>query len=122
VDNPSGRTGRDGEHQANAYLVMAGFQMVDREGGRAPSLDNVADDLTTPIETKRQATISLPEWVRKVVSVHGKERWGLFVIRRDARKTDGLPVDVVVFPATFGARLLKLYEETEGRTNGQADV
>jgi hypothetical protein len=107
VTNKSGRIGRDGEHLAAAYLAEAGFNGVEREGKRAASLDVVADDLTVPIEVKRRSTLSIPLWTRAVEAIHG-DRWGLFVIQRDARKK--LHPDLLIFPAAFGAELLKLYE------------
>lgn len=106
--NPSGRAGRDGEHKTNSYLAAAGFRDVEREGKRAASLDNVAVDLTVPVETKRRATLAIPEWTRKVESVHGEE-WALFVIQRDARKK--LHPDLMVVPAQMGADMLYLREQ-----------
>jgi hypothetical protein len=111
VVNRSGRIGRDGEHKANAYLALAGFLNVEREGKRAPSLDNLAEDLTTPVETKRRATLAIPAWTRQLRDRHAS-RWGLFVIARDARKKDSHP-DLMVFPAEFGAKLLYVFEEVE---------
>lgn len=108
--NRSGRTGRDGEHSAIQYLTSAGFLNVEREGRRAASLDLVAPDLSTPIEVKRQATLSIPAWTRKLEDVHG-DRWALFVIQRDARKR--VHPDLMVFPAAFGATLLRTYENLE---------
>jgi len=105
--NRPGRTGRDGEHTAVRYLEDAGFS-VEREGRRSPSLDVVGEDLTVPVEVKRRAVLAVPEWTRKIEQVHG-DVWSLFVIRRDARKK--LHPDLMVVPAAFGARLLKLYEE-----------
>ena len=110
--NRSGRTGRDGEHTAVAYLAAAGFD-VEREGKRAPSLDVIGNDLSTPVEVKRRATISFPAWTRKVADKHG-DKWALFIIQRDKRK--GLHPDTMTVPAEFGAYLLRLYEhgkETE---------
>ncbi len=106
MTNKSGRTGRDGEHTAVAYLTAAGFT-VEREGKRAPSLDVIGDDLQTPVEVKRRATISFPAWTRKVADKHG-DKWALFIIQRDKRK--GLHPDTVTFPAAFGAELLAAYE------------
>lgn len=106
--NKSGRTGRDGEHKVVAYLEAAGFTGTEREGRRAASLDVVADDLSVPVEVKRRATLSVPEWTRKVADVHG-DTWSLFVIQRDARK--GVHPDMMIVPAAFGAELLKLYED-----------
>lgn len=106
--NPSGRIGREGEHKTNEFLAAAGFTNVQREGKRAPSLDNVADDLTVPVETKRRARIDLQEWVRTLRDRHG-HIWALFIHARDARKKDAMP-SVMVVPAAFGASLLKLYE------------
>lgn len=106
--NKSGRIGREGEHKTNRFLAAAGFTNVQREGRRAPSLDNVADDLTVPVESKRRARLELPEWVRQLHARHDS-RWALFIHARDARRADAMP-SVMVVPAHFGAQLLKLYE------------
>lgn len=105
--NKSGRVGRDGEHTARQYLERAGFTGVEREGKRAASLDIVASDLSTPVEVKRRATLSIPAWTRELEERHA-DQWALFVIQRDARK--GLHPDLMVFPAEFGAKLLYLWE------------
>lgn len=105
--NKSGRTGRDGEHTVVGYLADAGFEGVEREGRRAASLDVVGAALTVPVEVKRRAVLAIPEWTRKVNDVHG-DTWSLWVIQRDARKK--VHPDLMVVPAAFGAKLLKLYE------------
>ncbi len=105
--NRPGRTGRDGEHTVVAYLAEAGFEGVEREGRRAASLDIVAEDLTVPVEVKRRATLSVPEWTRKVADVHG-DIWSLFVIQRDARKK--VHPDLMIVPAQMGADMLRLYQ------------
>lgn len=106
--NKSGRIGREGEHKTNAFLEAAGFTNVEREGRRAPSRDHLADDLTIPVETKRQDRWSIPAWIKKVLGVHGTIS-ALFVHPRDARRKDA-PPSVMVVEAGFGAQLLKLYE------------
>lgn len=106
--NKSGRTGRDGEHKAVAYLEAAGFQGVEREGKRAASLDVVG--LSVPVEVKRRRVLAIPEWTRKVSAIHGNE-WALFVIQRDARQN--IHPDMMIVPAEFGAKLLRLWETDE---------
>lgn len=105
--NKSGRIGRDGEHTVREYLEAAGFKDAVREGRRAASLDVIAPELTTPVEVKRRGTLDVPGWTRTVESRHG-EIWALFVIQRDARKK--MHPDLMIVPAAFGAKLLKLYE------------
>lgn len=110
--NRSGRIGREGEHIAIGYLAGAGFRVseergdggLEREGRRAASLDIISDDLTVPVEVKRRGTLSVPAWTRELEGRHGSE-WALFVIQRDARKK--LHPDLLIFPAAFGAQLLK---------------
>lgn len=106
--NKPGRVGRDGEHKVVEYLQRAGFEDAEREGKRAASLDIVAPGLSLPVEAKRRATISLPQWTRQLEERHG-DRWALFIIQRDARKN--IHPDLMVVPAELGARLLKLAEE-----------
>lgn len=108
--NPSGRTGREGEHQAREILEAAGYEDLEREGRRAKALDIVGDLLDTPIEVKKQKNISLPAWSRKSEDAHG-DRWGIMILRRDMRKR--VHPDMIVYPAEFGAKLLHLYELLE---------
>lgn len=111
--NKPGRIGRDGEHQAIAHLVEAGFHPdTEREGRRAASLDIVGPDIALPIEVKRQKRISLKAWVRLLEDRH-PDGWVLFVIERDKRLKDAIG-DLVVLPASLGARALKTLHEREG--------
>lgn len=111
--NPSGRIGRDGEHQAIAILVEAGFHPdTEREGRRAASLDVVGPDIAIPIEVKRQKRLDIKAWVRLLQDRHD-DTWGLFVIERDKRRREAID-DLLVLPARLGARALRALHEKEG--------
>jgi hypothetical protein len=119
VVNKSGRIGREGEHKTIAYLAMAGFTDLIREGKRAKQLDIISDPdvvpvegrIKTPIESRRRKRIDLQAWVRDL-DTHWGDRWALFLHPRDARAKDHMPA-VVVFPAAFAAKLLYVFEEVE---------
>jgi hypothetical protein len=100
--NPSGRIGRDGEHQAIQYLNESGFYDLEREGRRAPSLDIIGTQLPVPNEVKRQGALAIPAWTREMERRHSP-RWALWVIQRDARRN--LHPDLMIVPAVYGAHL-----------------